>query len=1326
MKHFKWVKRWMCMVFALALIMAGLPGMGEPLAVFAAQETGKIEQPMIIYQKFKETPSGVSEVYYEDANGNEVIFEHITVPGEVTEYLVDQAIVYAEEEGDAQNYFVGEISQTYSESGNVTFEASYDPTTDASYTLPAVRHQGSYGVCWAFASVGAAEINLAKNRAKFTTVGSEVDIDLSERHLAYFSHNTFSTDKTDMAYGDGVKMASTKAYNGGNAYEVACSVARGSAFALEELAPYSTSNMGTLAENMRHSQAVGVKNWYNYGEYKLMDDAITTVKAAVTTYGAVTVNYFSDESLYKEVGDRLSYYSTYTGTNHLVAIVGWDDNFSADNFVMKPEGNGAWLVRNSWGDDWSGDGYFWLSYYDSSIGQISAFEVEDTTGYGKTYTYTGGNKSAYIYSPTTGGAIANVYQTDRSESLVDVGVFTHNSNLTATVQVYVSDKAMTSPTDGTLRATVSDVDLTICGFRKIELPTAVNLSKGQYFSVVIDLKSNLNESIMLIGEPQSGHKEAVGQSYYKYGNSFVDAKQISGLGNARVYAYTSCEADTTEKFELTTMLSTYQRTVTQEAKTNFGEDDVATFDKLLLFANGNHNNQLATISWIKRGLPIAAAGMASNNMYTDSKFTTEAANADGKIDLYVNGNKGMLFGVSTLYKSKSIYLDIDRVQSLNSKGKLVYAGKYVVAFTTEFELPVLKADGTLETTDAAAQGIVKASVSGNKLTISPLKKGDVYVWVLYDPKSSASPETYLEAQQNLGEKGYAVAKVSVDVMPATVALYRTMEETPVNGDVVYATETIPYGESATFYVKGYTGKLSKTSNTIEVITSNKVSYSVTVPAKYQGHVSVHDHGNNSFTVTVDESLKDLSSKGKPVSVTLSVVCDQSGKKTSFKITASNPTKTTTFAAVGDANAAVDEETGLFTVTMDSAKGIQQTCNIKETTTLWDEDSAGHDKTKIVKLPCANGYKFDKNGGVIADGKTTAEQNKISIAADKKNPGQYKITAKKGTQPGTVAYFAIVHNTYDKEPGGGFEIIKVVVGEANHYVTINVAPVLEEIPEEIVWQDYAQAREDNRALAFPSATGKEWKFQIKEHLTLASGGDPTDYTKIYPLPSEDGYYWSNAGDLIVDGALTAGQKKIKMTLDKGTTDTFTIKAPKGTPEGTEAYFMIYHNPDCFSVITVTAGVPNHVKNITLDYAETGNAANIKDITTLTEETVKNVGDVYTLTVPYDAKAATKVVLTEAYTLQHADRVKTDVSIAYRLPAADAFEIATNKAMCTVTGTLTAAQKKISIKAAANKVDYTISVPAKTPIGTETYFLIYHNPDYSNSGKSYQIIKVVVTE
>lgn len=47
-------------------------------------------------------------------------------------------------------------------------------------------------------------------------------------------------------------------------------------------------------------------------------------------------------------------YSGNAGVNHAVTLVGWDDNFAKENFnsSCNVTSDGAWIVRNSWGEQW--------------------------------------------------------------------------------------------------------------------------------------------------------------------------------------------------------------------------------------------------------------------------------------------------------------------------------------------------------------------------------------------------------------------------------------------------------------------------------------------------------------------------------------------------------------------------------------------------------------------------------------------------------------------------------------------------------------------------------------------------------------------------------------------------------------------------------------------------------------------------------------------------------------------------------------------------------------------------------------------------------------
>jgi hypothetical protein len=49
--------------------------------------------------------------------------------------------------------------------------------------------------------------------------------------------------------------------------------------------------------------------------------------------------------------------------NHMVVIVGWDDQMC--------DGEGAWIVKNSWGEGWGLDGFFYIKYGSASIGSYT-------------------------------------------------------------------------------------------------------------------------------------------------------------------------------------------------------------------------------------------------------------------------------------------------------------------------------------------------------------------------------------------------------------------------------------------------------------------------------------------------------------------------------------------------------------------------------------------------------------------------------------------------------------------------------------------------------------------------------------------------------------------------------------------------------------------------------------------------------------------------------------------------------------------------------------------------------------------------------------------
>ena len=376
----------------------------------------------------------------------------------------------------------------------ITKAATY-PAAYRTENLPAVRDQGIYGVCWSFSTISLIETNLIKKNL------ASSDIDLSELHLVNYTYNCVNdplgglegdVNKFDTSHGSVMQY-------GGNVEMAANSLLDWEGAVNEDVVPYTIDYIRQVEnEQLDDSLAYGKDVAHVQNFYRVNITSRDDVKKAVMDYGAVSISYFSDQSSDWSTDNYNSstaaYYcpNAYT-SNHAVTIVGWDDDYSADNFATTPDGNGAWIVRNSWGSYYGKEGYFYLSYYDKSIYTVGyALEAELSDNYDNNYQYDGAMLYGYM---GYGGSnkYANIFEAkanqDGSENIKAVSFMTGRStNLNYTVSIYTNLTDETNPESGTLAAQKSGIT-TYDGTYTVNLDSPVEINEGNKFSVVVEVRN---------------------------------------------------------------------------------------------------------------------------------------------------------------------------------------------------------------------------------------------------------------------------------------------------------------------------------------------------------------------------------------------------------------------------------------------------------------------------------------------------------------------------------------------------------------------------------------------------------------------------------------------------------------------------------------------------------------------------------------------------------------------------------------------------------------------------------------------------------------------
>ncbi|MEE9553311.1 MAG: C1 family peptidase [candidate division Zixibacteria bacterium] len=191
------------------------------------------------------------------------------------------------------------------------------------------KNQGNCGSCWAFAATGAFE--------SAVLIGDGVLWDLSEQQVISCNDQGYSCDGGWMDGGWNIFMG----YG-----------------AIEETdMPYQANdNVPCTQEN--YSPVAFLQSFED------IPNNINAIKNALMS-GPVTTTYLHSQ--------EFQYYCYWQDPpdylNHVVVIVGWDDNMC--------DGHGAWIVKNSLGPNHGDSGFDYIPYYSCGIGSYSQLPIYD-------------------------------------------------------------------------------------------------------------------------------------------------------------------------------------------------------------------------------------------------------------------------------------------------------------------------------------------------------------------------------------------------------------------------------------------------------------------------------------------------------------------------------------------------------------------------------------------------------------------------------------------------------------------------------------------------------------------------------------------------------------------------------------------------------------------------------------------------------------------------------------------------------------------------------------------------------------------------------------
>ena len=216
-----------------------------------------------------------------------------------------------------------------------------------------IRNQMQTNACWAFVTLGVLESHLGLKDKN--ALANTVAYDFSERHMNYAMTKSAFFKNQINEYG-----FSRAPSDGGNFWMATAYLTNGLGAVDESALPFENNEDNIDISNIQNKEVK--TTLYDTKEFDGVTSAnrnqvIQSMKEHIMNYGGIYANMYGpdlygDASYNNATGAIYCKDSEAQTINHAVVIIGWDDNYSIDNFnaEQRPQNNGAWIVKNSWGE----------------------------------------------------------------------------------------------------------------------------------------------------------------------------------------------------------------------------------------------------------------------------------------------------------------------------------------------------------------------------------------------------------------------------------------------------------------------------------------------------------------------------------------------------------------------------------------------------------------------------------------------------------------------------------------------------------------------------------------------------------------------------------------------------------------------------------------------------------------------------------------------------------------------------------------------------------------------------------------------------------------